>query len=85
MKRHQNSYLSVKWEKIQLTLKRTEEAIKDLKNVKASGPGEIPAELLKNLTCTLIKLIRKLFEDCINREKSPTEWMKGHLMSILKK
>lgn len=72
-------------ERIQLTIERTEEAVKNLKNGKTSGPGGIPAELIKNGTCKLIRLITKLFEMCINEGIIPEEWKLGYLTSMFKK
>ena len=70
-------------EKVQLTVKRTEEAIKSYKNCKTSGPEGIPAELIKKWN--LVRLMTRLFEMCVNEGIIPEEWELGHLTSMFKK
>lgn len=45
-----------------------------LKNIEAPGPGNLPAELVKNGTPKVIEHITKLFQKCINGEQVPNEW-----------
>ena len=60
-------------------------AIKSLKNNKAAGPDNIPAEVLKAdplYTATIFEpLIRKIWEE----ESCPNDWKHGHITILPKK
>jgi hypothetical protein len=45
--------------------------VKNLKTGKAAVPGNIPAELLKNGSQKLYKMIAQLFTICVNEQKYP--------------
>ena len=51
---------------ITVTTKEVRTAVKKLKAGKAAGPGNIPAELLKNAPQKLYKMTAQLFTICIN-------------------
>lgn len=70
---------------ILLELETVKIATKKLKNHRAGGPGGIPAELIKNGTDKLLRLITQLFQKCLNGEEIPEEWRVGYLISIYKK
>jgi hypothetical protein len=59
-------------------------AVKKLKAGKAAGPGNIPAELLKNAPQKLYKMIAQLFTICINEHIIPKEWKIAHITPIFK-
>lgn len=44
-----------------------------MKNKKAAGPGEIPAELIKNGTKKLQHMMKDLFNKNLNGENLPSE------------
>ena len=54
-----------------VTTEEVETAVKKLKTDKAAGPGNIPAELLKNAPQKLYKIIAQLFTICINERLIP--------------
>jgi hypothetical protein len=53
--------------------------VKKLKAGKTAGPGNIPAELLKNAPQKLYKMIEQLFTICINKYTTPKEWRIVHI------
>ncbi|KAF2900063.1 hypothetical protein ILUMI_06125 [Ignelater luminosus] len=59
---------------IGLTTEENRKACNSLGNGKASGSGNIPAELLKVGTQKLLEHLRKLFQDCVNRADISQEW-----------
>ncbi len=67
------------------TLVEIKEAIKTLKNNKAAGPDNIPAEVLKadpNLTA---EALHPLLNEVWNQENFPSDWKNGHLTVLPKK
>ena len=56
---------------ITVTTEEVETAVKKLKTGKAAGPGNIPAELLKNASQKLYKMIAQLFTICLNEHIIP--------------
>ena len=60
-------------------------AIKSLKNRKAPGPGDIPAELIKCGTDKLFLCIRDLMEKCIRGDEVPKEWKESWITATHKK
>lgn len=60
-------------------------ALKESKNKKAAGPGDIPIELMKNAPDILIDLLEELFNRCIQGEQIPDDWNLGYISSIHKK
>ena len=71
---------------ITVTTGEVETAVKKLKIVKAAGPGNIPAELLKNAPQKLYKMIAQLFTICANEHTRiiPKEWKIAHITPIFK-
>ena len=70
---------------IQLDLIGIEIIVNSLKNKKAYGEDEIPAELIKYGSTKLFILLNQLFERCLNGEPVPTAWKTGLLSVIHKK
>ena len=60
-------------------------AIQQLKNNKASGPDDIPAEALKAVVDTSVELLYPLFEKIWEEEEVPADWREGYLIKIPKK
>ena len=56
---------------ITVTTEEVETAVEKLKTVKTAGPGNIPAELLKNAPQKLYKIMAQLFTICINKHTIP--------------
>jgi hypothetical protein len=69
---------------ITVTTGEVETAVKNLRAGKAAGPGNIPAELLKNAPLKLLKMIAQLFTICINKHTIPKEWRIVHITPIFK-
>ena len=61
------------------------QAIIQLKNGKASGPDNIPAEALKADIDTSVEMLHSLFEKIWEEEDVPTDWKEGHLVKLPKK
>jgi len=70
---------------IRITTSEVAKACKDLKNGKAPGPGNIPAELIKNGTSKLYQHLTNLFQTCMNGREIPMEWKTSILSTIHKK
>ena len=68
-----------------LTLEEVSEAINSLKNNKASGPDNIPAELLKMGGEELSKVIYELVNRKWNTERLLDEWLQGAILHLHKK
>ena len=60
-------------------------AIKLLKNDKAAGPDDIPAEALKADLKTTVEILYSLFENIWEKEEVPTNWKEGYLIKLPKK
>ena len=60
-------------------------AIKLLKNDKAVGPDDIPAEALKADLKTTVEILYSLFENIWEKEEVPTNWKEGYLIKLPKK
>ena len=60
-------------------------AIKQLRNDEAAGPGHIPVEALKVDIRTNVELLCPLFIKIWIEERVPTEWKEGYLINLLKK
>ena len=56
-----------------------------LKNGKAAGPDDIPAEALKVDIDTSVGLLYPLFVMIREENLVPAEWQKGHLIKLPKK
>ena len=66
-------------------MKDVVKAVRELKNNKAPGPGNIPAELIKCGTCKLFQRLRDLMQDCLAGGKVPIEWKESWVSPIYKK
>ncbi len=60
-------------------------AISQMKNGKAAGPDNIPAEALKADMETSVEMLHPLFERIWEEEEIPADWREGHLMKLPKK
>ena len=60
-------------------------AIGQLKNGKAAGPDNIPAEALKADTDTMVEILYPLFKKIWQEKRAPVEWKEGHLVKLPKK
>jgi hypothetical protein len=67
-----------------VTIEEVETAVEILETVKAAGPGNIPAELLKNAHQKLCKIIAQLFTIRINKHTIHKEWKISHITPIFK-
>jgi hypothetical protein len=54
-----------------VTTEEVETAVKKINIGKPAGPGNIPAELLKNTPQKLYKMIAQLFTICVNEHIIP--------------
>ena len=60
-------------------------AIKTLKNNKAPGPDNIPADALKADIETSAQILYALFGKIWEVEEVPAEWKEGHIVKLKKK
>jgi hypothetical protein len=60
-------------------------AIKQLKNGKAPGPDEIPAEALKTDPSIMVEILYNMFAKIWEEEEIPSEWKEGHPIKLPKK
>ena len=60
-------------------------AICQMKNGKAAGPDDIPAEALKADLEASVAMLHPLFERIWEEEDIPTDWKEGHLIKLPKK
>jgi hypothetical protein len=67
------------------TKEEIRKAITLMKNGKAAGPDDIPAEALKANLNTTVEMLYPLFERIWEEEDIPTEWKEGHLIKLPKK
>lgn len=68
-----------------ITTEEVERAIKNAKNRKATGPDEIPAEMLKLLEGKGKKLLLQLFNAIYNTGIIPNDWLQSTFITIPKK
>ena len=59
-------------------------AIKQLRNDEAAGPGHIPAEALKVDIRTNVELLYPLFNKIWEEQRVPTNWKNGYLIKLFK-
>ena len=59
--------------------------IKSLKNNKAAGPDNIPAEILRANICTSVNVLHGLLIKIWDQEYLPSEWREGILVKLAKK
>ncbi|EPB69589.1 reverse transcriptase [Ancylostoma ceylanicum] len=60
-----------------ISVEETEDAIRSLKNKKAPGLDEIPAEILKAGGRSMAEQLTRLCNDCWRQAKIPEDWRKG--------
>ncbi|VDP44279.1 unnamed protein product [Schistosoma margrebowiei] len=60
-------------------------AVRLIKNEKATGPDNIPAEALKSDIEATTKMLYLLFKKIWEEEQVPMDWKEGHLVKIPKK
>ena len=60
-------------------------AITQMKNGKAAGPDDIPAEALKADLEASVEMLYPLFERIWEEEEVPADWKEGHLIKLPKK
>ncbi|XGW34915.1 hypothetical protein V3C99_018736, partial [Haemonchus contortus] len=68
-----------------ITPEETIEAIRCLRNGRASGIDEIPAELLKAGDSTMVKKLTELYNRCWNGGEVREDWRKGVIVKLPKK
>ena len=61
------------------------QAIKTLRNGKAAGPDNIPAEVLKMDIEETVEMLHPLFVKIWEEEQVPSEWKEGYLIKLPKK
>ena len=59
--------------------------LSNLKIHKATGPDEIPARLLKELSAELTPVFTLFFQTSLNQGKVPDDWRKANVVPIFKK
>lgn len=67
------------------TREEIKKAIMQLRNGKAAGPDNIPAEALKSDISTSVEMLYPLFKKIWEEEQVPAEWKEGYLIKIPKK
>ncbi|VDP40803.1 unnamed protein product [Schistosoma margrebowiei] len=60
-------------------------AVRQIKNGKAAGPDNIPAEALKSDIEATTNMLYLLFKKIWEEEQVPMDWKEGHLVKIPKK
>nr|KAG5685412.1 hypothetical protein BaRGS_027207 [Batillaria attramentaria] len=60
-------------------------AIMTLRNGKAAGPDEIPAEAIKADTETAVSMLHSLFSEIWEKEEVPAQWKEGIVIKLPKK
>ena len=67
------------------TKEEIQNAIKQLRNGKAAGTDNIPAEALKADIRANVELLLPLFNKIWDEERVPTEWKEGYLIKLPQK
>ncbi|XP_076452167.1 uncharacterized protein LOC143287768 [Babylonia areolata] len=67
------------------TREEVRKATKLLRNGKAAGPDDIPAEALKADLETTVEMLYPLFEKIWEEEEVPADWKEGYLIKLPKK
>nr|KAG5699276.1 hypothetical protein BaRGS_000478 [Batillaria attramentaria] len=65
--------------------RRSGKAIMTLRNGKAAGPDEIPAEAIKADTETAVNMLHSLFSKIWEKEEVPAQWKEGIVIKLPKK
>lgn len=69
----------------EITLEEVKKALKQMKNNKAPGPGDLPIELIKHATTKALEVICTLFNKCLQGDDIPTDWKISYINPIYKK
>nr|KAG5706181.1 hypothetical protein BaRGS_019508 [Batillaria attramentaria] len=56
-----------------------------LRNGKAAGPDEIPAEAIRAYTETAVNMLHSLFSKIWEKEEVPAQWIEGIVIKLPKK
>ncbi|VDP57218.1 unnamed protein product [Schistosoma curassoni] len=67
------------------TIEEISMAIRQIKNGKAAGPDNIPAEALKADVAATARILHILFDKIWDEEQVPKDWKEGLLIKIPKK
>ncbi|VDP55130.1 unnamed protein product [Schistosoma curassoni] len=67
------------------TTEKIRMAIRQIKNGKAAGPDNIPAEAVKSNIEVTTNMLYSLFKKIGDEEQVPMDWKEGHLIKIPKK
>lgn len=81
----ENDRVQISASPIRISVKEVREVCTKLKNRKAPGPGDIPAELVKYGTTKLYENLTSLFQNCLNSGEVPSEWKLSFMSTIHKK
>ncbi|KAF2890386.1 hypothetical protein ILUMI_15787 [Ignelater luminosus] len=76
-----DAFIDVEMERVITDESMLQTTISELKNRRVA----VPNELINNCTNKLDKIIKNLFERCINRENILNEWNEGWIIPIHKK
>ena len=68
----------------QFTVEEVQEVIKTLKNEKAMGVDNLPAEVLKNASPLFVKMLTRLFNGILEKSKVPDVWKTGRVVMVHK-
>lgn len=69
----------------EIVIEEVELALKQMKNNRAGGEDNIIAEMLKESNITTKQQLRRLFNNCLNQGKIPTDWENSITILIYKK
>ncbi len=69
-----------------ITVDEIKETLREMKNGKAAGPGNIPIELIKNGPTILLEILTEICNKCmIGKEDIPEDWNLAYISSLHKK
>lgn len=68
-----------------IELEELNKCLAEMKNGRAPGPGDIPAELIKYGGLVLTERLRYLMNLCLRKHKTPKEWKESIISSVFKK
>ncbi len=70
---------------VQVTEKGVEKLLRNLKPNKASGPDNIPARILKEMSPTIAPILTTIYQKSLDSGILPSDWLKAHIVPIYKK
>lgn len=69
-----------------ITVEEVQKSVREMKGGKSSGPGGIPAELIKHATTRVFEILAYIFNRCLfYHDELPEDWKVGYLTPIHKK